>query len=100
MAGDREQALEVFSAKELRVKTIRGPTGLAASEFTIGSDFVLTDGVDMRVGSSSGTTIATTASEKISFHGSTPIVQAILATGSTNDQIITALQALGLVKQS
>lgn len=43
-----------------------------------------------------------TASTTIGFYGSTPIAQAVLATGAgaTVDNVITALQNLGLVKQS
>lgn len=39
---------------------------------------------------------------KLGFHDKTPIVQAILATGggASVDNVITALQNLGLVKQS
>ena len=39
---------------------------------------------------------------KLGFHDKTPIVQAVLATGTgkTVDNVITALQNLGLVKQA
>jgi hypothetical protein len=39
---------------------------------------------------------------KIGFYAKTPIVQAVLATGggASVDNVITALQNLGLVKQS
>lgn len=39
-------------------------------------------------------------SDLIGFHGVTPIERAVLATGSSANDIITALQNLGLVKQS
>ena len=40
------------------------------------------------------------ANRQIGFFGTAPIAQAVLALGSTNDQIIAALQNLGLVKES
>lgn len=47
-----------------------------------------------------GTKIGTSATQKIGFFGGTPIVRPVLATGSTADQIIIALQSLGLVSQT
>ena len=49
-----------------------------------------------------GMQIATATTQKLGFYGKTPIVCAVLATGAshTADDIITALQNLGLVKQS
>jgi len=60
------------------------------------------------VAGSSGTTDGTQTTkiqvlgDKIGFHGVTPIARAVLATGAsaTVDDVITALQNLGLVKQS
>lgn len=42
------------------------------------------------------------ASDKLGFYGTTPEVQQVLATGTgkTVDQVITALQGIGLFKQS
>lgn len=42
------------------------------------------------------------ATDKIAFYGKDPIVQAVLATGAgaTVDDVITALQNLGMVKQA
>ena len=49
-----------------------------------------------------GVSVTTTAAQKLGFHGATPIVQAVLATGAgrTVDNVIAALQNLGLVKQA
>lgn len=49
-----------------------------------------------------GLSIGTTAAEKIGFHGVAPIARPILATGTgkTVDDVITALQTRGLVRQS
>jgi hypothetical protein len=49
-----------------------------------------------------GTTkvITVTSANTLGFFAATPIAQAVLATGSTTDQVITALQNLGLVRQS
>ena len=72
---------------------------IATKELSV-KDTTITDGGNIAIGTSSGTKIGTADAQKLAFHGATPIVRAVLATGSTNDQIITALQTLGLVKQS
>ena len=92
---------EVFTSikvKELSVNSIT--SGASGTDIDVKEDLLLTEGKNIVTGTSTGSRLSTTASQKIGFHGSTPIVQAVLATGSTNDQIITALQNLGLVKQS
>jgi hypothetical protein len=38
--------------------------------------------------------------DKIGFYGTTPIVQQVLATGATAAQIVAALTALGLVRNT
>ena len=70
------------------------------TDLIVDEDLIMTEGKNIVTGTTTGSRFSTTASQKIAFHGSSPIVQAILATGSSNDQIITALQNLGLVKQS
>ncbi len=54
-------------------------------------------------GTTTGTKIGTVggaAGQKMAFWGQTAIVQPVLATGSTTDQLITVLQTLGLIRQS
>lgn len=63
------------------------------------------DGVNLIAGTSTGTKIGATggaAGEKWGFFGATPVVQQLMATGTgkTVDQVITALQTLGLFRQS
>ena len=89
---------EAIAVKELLVSSI--DSGGGGVDIDIKEDILFAEGKNMVTGTTTGTRFSTTASQKIAFHGSTPIVQAVLATGSTNDQIITALQNLGLVKQS
>jgi hypothetical protein len=66
-----------------------------------GGGLTLVDGNDITIGSSTGSKIGQ-AGSKIGFYGVTPITRALLATGAghTVDDVITALQNLGLVKQS
>ena len=90
--SSESEVFEAISVKELILNTIRG--GNAAREI------VFKDGTDLVFQTSTGTQIGTADAQKLAFHGATTIVRAVLATGSTNDQIITALQNLGLVKQS
>ena len=89
---------EAIAVKELLVSSI--DSGGGGVDIDIKEDMLLAEGKNILTGTTTGSRFSTTASQKIAFHGSTPIVQAVLATGSTNDQIITALQNLGLVKQS
>ena len=68
-------------------------------------DQTLADGVDIAVGTTTGSKIGTVggaAGQKLAFLGATPIVQAVLATGggATVDQVITLLQNLGLCRQT
>lgn len=60
----------------------------------------LNSGANIVFGSSTGSKIGTATSEKIGFWNATPVVQQVLATGSTTDQVITFLQTLGLCRQS
>lgn len=65
----------------------------------------LNDGVNISLGTSTGTKIGTVggaSGQKLGFWNATPIVQPVLATGAgaTADNIITVLQNLGLVRQS
>lgn len=66
-----------------------------------GGGLTLVDGNDITIGTSTGSKIGQSGS-KLAFYGSTPIVRAVLATGASHtvDDVITALQNLGLVKQS
>lgn len=62
-----------------------------AAKYTFGaSTFTLADALDLAVGTSTGTKIGTSTSQKLAFYNSTPIVQ------PTGD-VVTALQNLGLV---
>ena len=83
-----------------KIRTNKLASQVDGTDLIVDEDFAMAEGKNITTGTSTGSRFSTTASQKISFHGSTPIVQAILATGSTNDQIIPALQNLGLVKQS
>jgi hypothetical protein len=65
----------------------------------------IAEGMNIVLGTTTGTKIGTAggaSGQKLGFFNSTPIVQPLLATGvgSTVDNVITALQNLGLVRQS
>ena len=83
-----------------KIRTNKLASQVNGTDLIIDEDLDLAEGKNILTGTTTGSRFSTTAAQKIAFHGSTPIVQAILATGSSNDQIITALQNLGLVKQS
>ena len=83
-----------------KIRTNKLASQVNGTDLIIDEDLAFAEGKNMVTGTTTGTRFSTTSSQKIAFHGSTPIIQAILATGSSNDQIITALQNLGLVKQS
>lgn len=63
---------------------------------------VLTDAVDISVGTTNGTKIGTANTQKLGFWNATPVVQQVLATGAsaTVDDVIALLQTLGLCKQA
>ncbi len=74
---------------------------ITSGTITFGGGITLPEAGDITIGTSTGSLIGQTAS-KIGFFGTGPIARAILATGTgkTVDNVITALQNLGLVKQS
>lgn len=47
-----------------------------------------------------GSRLGQDPSDKISFYGATPLAQQVLATGATTAQIVAALTALGLVRNT
>jgi hypothetical protein len=61
-----------------------------------------TDACNVSFGTSTGTKLGTSTTQKIGFWNATPVVQQVLATGTgaTVDNVITLLQTLGLCKQS
>jgi len=74
-----------------------------------GTNIIIADGKNIATGTGSGTLIGTSGSstgQKLGFFGGgtsgSPIVQPVLTTSAsaTVDDIITVLQALGLVRQS
>lgn len=66
------------------------------------ANLVLGDGLNFGVGTTTGSKIGTSATQKIGFWDATPVVQQVLATGAgaTVDNVITFLQTIGLCKQS
>ncbi len=79
----------------------------ASSKFKVSNAGVITlvDAGNIVLGTSTGTKIGTAggaAGQKIGFFNATPVVQQLVATGAgrTVDDVITALQTLGLFRQS
>lgn len=66
----------------------------------ISSSLTFAEAKNMTFGTSTGTKIGGGATQKLAFYGDTPIVQAVLSTAASNSDIVTALQNLGLVRQS
>lgn len=64
--------------------------------------FTATEGVNIVLGTSTGTKLGTDTAQKLGFWNATPVVQQVLATGTgkTVDNVITFLQTIGLCKQS
>lgn len=62
----------------------------------------LGESINLQLGTTTGTQVGTGSGQKLGFWGATPVVQQVLATGTgkTVDNVITALQGLGLFKQS
>lgn len=81
--------------------------GAPVESFRINSsqNIAIAEGKNVVLGTTTGSKIGSvggSSGEKIGFFGATPIVQPLLATGTgaTVDNVITALQNLGLVRQS
>ena len=92
--GHAEKEVGLFRVNELRVNTLRDAED--------GASAILLN-QNLQLGNSSGTTgikIGTNASQKMGFFNATPIAQAILSTSASNADIVTALQNLGLVRES
>ncbi len=62
--------------------------------------FTFWDGGLFAFGTTTGTKIGTATTQKLGFWNVTPVVQQVLATGGTADNIITFLQTIGLCRQS
>lgn len=75
-------------------------TGTASLLTLSQGSLALEDARNIQVGSTTGAKIATATTQKLGFWNATPVVQQVLATGSTTDQVITLLQTLGLCRQS
>ena len=75
---------------------------LPLSGGTLAGDLTFADGKNIAFNSTTGTKIGTAATQKIGFFGVTPIIPPVLATGTgaTVDNVITALQNLGLITQT
>lgn len=75
---------------------------LPLSGGSLSGDITLQNGVDIIAGTTTGSNIGTATNQKLGFYGATPIIPPVLATGAgaTVDNVITALQNLGLVTQT
>jgi hypothetical protein len=51
-------------------------------------------------GNTDGAQLGQSASDKVGFYGTTPIVRPVVATGATVATLITALTNLGLIQNS
>ena len=82
-------------------QSISGALTLTGGLTITTSDVTITDR-NIALSDTTGTKIGTATTQKLGFYGATPITCAVLATGAahTVDDVITALQNLGLVKQS
>jgi len=90
----------------INVKNNRDETITGAVTFTGGvemaSHLTLDNAKNIVCGTGTGTKIGTATGQKIGFWGATPVAQQVFATGASHtvDELITALQTLGLFKQS
>ena len=91
--------VDVLHTKELYTEKLNADGN---GTITISSVVEMGEGVNIWTNSTTGTKFGGSGSRKIGFYDATPIVQAVLATGggATVDNVITALQNLGFVKQS
>lgn len=73
-----------------------------AGPVRFGDNVEIADGKDIIFDTTTGTKIGTSATQKLAFFNTTPVIQNQLATGvgKTVDEVITELQRLGLVRQA
>lgn len=85
------EVMDVLSVKELNV-----------NKEIIQESLAIDDGIDISVGSTTGSKIGSATTEKLGLWGVTPVVQPIAATGGamTVDQLLVILQTTGIVKQA
>ena len=103
MAGDRETAVQDFSALILRGAKIRALPG-GVVDFVDG--FTISDNKNIVVNTSTGTQIATGATQKLGFRGTTAAVQPsaiadpasdTAANNAAIDSILAALRTIGII---
>jgi hypothetical protein len=87
-----------------QIITIDGNGNIALAGGTA-STIQIQDGKNISLGTTTGTQVGTSggsSGDKLAFYGTTPVTQPLLKTGvgHTVDDVITVLQALGLVRQT
>ena len=102
MTGEDKEFIRVKEVitNELNVGNITDVDGVGNSNITFNAPLRMAEGKDIVFLTNTGTKIGTATNQKLGFWGKTPIVQAVLATSASNSDIVTALQNLGLVRQS
>lgn len=105
LASGRGTGAGAVSSLIFQTPTVLGSGTTAqslATRLTLSSaGLTIPDAHDLLINATTGTKFGQSTS-KLGFYGAAPIVQAVLATGAgaTVDNVITALQNLGMVKQS
>ena len=99
MTGEDKEFIRVKECIAENI-TALGISGTGEGRLEIRTGITVTDGKDIQFFTGTGTKIGTSTNQKIGFWNKTTIVQAVLATGSTTDQLITAMQNIGLIRQS
>lgn len=93
------------AAQSVNCFEIQNSGGAAQLSVQSGFHLQFADAINIVLGTTTGTKIGTAggaAGQKLAFFNATPIVQPLLATGAgaTVDNVISALQSLGLCRQS
>lgn len=88
------------SGNNLNLYATGGGNITANGSIACNAGITMLDGQHIAFGTSSGMKLGTATTQKLGFWNATPVVQQVLPTGSTTDQVITLLQTLGLCRQS
>jgi hypothetical protein len=95
MVANREGAIQQITLRELRVVKIRDLENVGG-DITIGSNLTFNDGKNIITGTSTGSKICTSASQKLGFYGTTPLAQQT-GVSVSSAAIHAALVSLGLI---
>lgn len=104
VGGSNQKLLKVkaYSSQTVNLQEWQNSSGSALLSIDSSGNFIFADAKNIVLNTTTGTKIGTATGQKLGFWNATPVAQQVLATGASHtvDDVISALQTLGLFKQS